>query len=367
MKKSVLTLAALCTVAASASAQSSVTLFGVIDLAYRYVRTNGVSQSQLAQDGLGSSRLGFRGVEDLGGGLSASFWLEGTLNPDTGTQPLAAINGNAPANPNAVGTFTRRSTVSMSGSWGEVRLGRDYTATFWSAQIFDPFGLNGVGSAGNIVVVPGTAGGVTVPTGSAYGTIQRANNMVGYFIPSGTLGGLYGQFQVAAGENSFGNKYLGGRIGYATGPFNAAVAYGKTEVSGNIDGDQWNIGGSWNFGILSVSGFYSNLGIEELSQENWFVSARAPIGLWTLKASYGQVSRSGKLGTININGQDARQIALGAVYDVSKRTALYGTWAGINNKGGARFIVAPMQNIAVGGAVANADSQGFEVGIRHLF
>jgi len=349
MKKSLLALAVLGAFAGAASAQSSVTLFGVVDLSLRWVNNNSVSQYQMAQDGLNSSRLGFRGVEDLGGGLNASFWIEGAINPDIGT---------------ATGqSWQRRSTVSLAGGWGEVRLGRDYTATFWNSTIFDPFGTNGLGSAGNLAFVA-----PAVPSGGAYNTLVRANNMVGYFLPSGIMGGLYGQVQVAAGENAPGNKYVAGRLGYAAGPFNVAVAYGKTQVTSNFDMDSFNIGGSWNFGFMSLMGYWGNLGLGNLSQDNWFIGAQAPIGLWTLKATYGQVSRSGTESFApGFNGQDANQIAVGAVYDVSKRTALYGTWSGINNKSGSRFIVGALQNVAAGGAVANADSQGFEFGIKHSF
>ena len=354
MKLKLLALAALSAASGVASAQSSnVTLFGVVDLNLRYVNNDGGTQYQMSQDGLASSRLGFRGSEDLGGGLSASFWIEGALNPDIGT-----ASGQ---------TWQRRSTVSLAGGWGEVRLGRDYTSTFWNLGIFDPFGTVGVGNAGNLVIVPGTFG-TNVPAGGAYGTLVRDNNMVGYFLPSGIAGGLYGQFQVAAGENSFGQKYVGGRLGYATGPFNGAVAYGKTQVTADLDGDQFNLGASWNFGVVMLSGYYGQINIGNLSQDNWFIGATAPVGVWTFKASYGQASRSGIEGAVNIDGQKANQFAIGAVYDLSKRTSLYTTWSGINNKDGARFIVAPLQNVGpLGGSAPNGNSQGFEMGVKHSF
>jgi len=359
MKKSLLALAVLGAFAGAASAQSSVTLFGVVDLNLQYVNNNGTgggSQYTMGQDGLNSSRLGFRGVEDLGGGLTASFWLEGAINPDTGT---------------ATGqTWQRRSTVSLAGGWGEVRLGRDYTSTFWNWTIFDPFGTNGVGSAGNIgFVVP------AVPTGAAYGTLVRANNMVGYFLPSGIAGGLYGQLQVAAGENAPGNKYWGGRLGYASGPFNIAAAYGKTQVTisavgplpADQDGTAYNFGASWNFGFMTLSGFYNRLDLGPADQNNWYIGASAPLGVWTFKASYGQVDRSDSTPGSLIEGQKANQFAIGATYDLSKRTALYGTWAGINNKDNARFCVAALQNTAGGGCVANENSQGLQFGVKHSF
>jgi predicted porin len=359
MKKSLLALAVLGAFAGVASAQSSVTLFGVVDVAGRYVSNGAGKQYQLAQDGIASSRIGFRGTEDLGGGLTASFWLEGGINPDTGTIGVTGINGGAN---NAAQLFQRRSTASLAGGWGELRLGRDYTATFWNATIFDPFGTNGVGSSGNLyLVVPG------VPTGGGYGTLVRDNNIIGYFLPSGIAGGLYGQLQYGLGENVPGQRYWGGRLGYAAGPFNVAGAYGVTQVTNNVDGRNYNFGGSWNFSFMTLSAYYGRLNISDASQNNWYIGAVAPMGLWNFKGSYGQVNRTGHIGALNVDGQKANQFALGADYNLSKRTALYGTYSYLNNSSGAAFTVAPLINWAAGGAQANANSQGFEVGIKHSF
>ncbi len=356
MKKSLLALAVLGAFAGAASAQSSVTLFGVVDLNAQYLNNNGVKQYTMGQDGMNSSRLGFRGVEDLGGGLNASFWLEGAIQPDTGT-----AGGQS---------WQRRSTVSLAGGWGEVRLGRDYTSTFWNWTIFDPFGTNGVGAASNFLSAPG------VPAGGALTTLVRANNMIGYFLPSGIAGGLYGQLQVAAGENTPGNKYLGGRIGYAAGPFNIAGAYSRTQVTVSaappLGGDEfnrnYNVGGSWNFGFLQLMAFYNRYELATVDQNNWYVGAQAPIGAWTLKGTYGRVDRSdSSTAAGNVEGQNANQWALGATYDLSKRTALYGTYARIDNKDGARFCVAGLQNTAGGGCVANENSQGLQLGVKHSF
>ena len=356
MKKSLLALAVLGAFAGAASAQSSVTLFGVVDLNLRYLDNDAGTQYQMASDGNASSRLGVRGVEDLGGGLNASFWLEGSMSPQNGT---------------ATGqSWQRRSTVSLSGGWGEARFGRDYTATFWNATIFDPFGTNGIGSSGNIyLVAPNTPGG-------SYGTLVRANNMVGYFLPSGIAGGLYGQAQLAAGQGSNGNKYLGFRLGYASGPFNVAGAWCRTQVTGGVpgqglpdqNGTNWNLGGSYDFGVVKLSGYYGNLTVRALDQSNWYIGLTAPVGLWTIKGSYGQVSRSGiEPFAPNWDNQSAWQLAVGATYDLSKRTALYGTYSHISNSDGAAFVVGSMNGFAGGGGAANATSQGFEVGIRHSF
>ena len=93
MKKSLVALAVLGTLAGTAAAQSSVTLFGVVDLAARYTEANGQSLSTLAASGISSSRFGVRGEEDLGGGLKAGFWLESSIGADAGSAGAAGSFG----------------------------------------------------------------------------------------------------------------------------------------------------------------------------------------------------------------------------------------------------------------------------------
>ncbi len=185
MKKSLLALAVLGAFAGVASAQSSVTIFGVVDLSLSSVKNDGPgngTRKSMNSNALNSNRLGFRGVEDLGGGLRAGFHLEGGMANDTG-------------NP-AGQTWQRRSTVSLMGGFGEVRLGRDYTPSFWNTTVFDPFGTNGVGSSLNISRAANASVNGAVPVA----TYVRSNNSVGYFLPA--LGGLYGQVMVAPGEGA---------------------------------------------------------------------------------------------------------------------------------------------------------------------
>src|SRR6185503_20784031 len=123
MKKS-LVAAAACAAAAGACAQSSVQLFGVLDAAVTYTTGTGYGSThkwQLTNSGNTFSRLGFRGTEDLGGGLAASFWLEAGLQNDNGTGFNSNSNNQASgaAGPGLI-TFNRRSTVSFSGGFGEL-------------------------------------------------------------------------------------------------------------------------------------------------------------------------------------------------------------------------------------------------------
>jgi predicted porin len=370
MKKSLLALAALTAFAGAASAQSSVTLFGIVDLNARNVKNGSAgSIKSLSTDGNASSRLGLRGVEDLGGGMRAGFWIEGGLGADVGSQ--GGGNGGASATP---ANWNRRSTVSLMGGFGEIRLGRDYTPTFWNHTIFDPFGTNGVGSSTNIISPAPTV----APFGGAQ-TLVRANNSIGYFLPGG-LGGLYGQVMVAAGENQNpGNKYIGFRAGYAAGPLNVAFAYGKTEAIGSMTGDMkaFNLGGSFNMGFMTLMAQYHSYEegpidpprqLKKRDLTNWLVGGTVPMGQGALKFSYANTDRTLRT-TINSVTADtersATQMVLGYTYDLSKRTTLYTHFSRVKNDPGLVYTAG------VGGptapAAGNFTSTGYEFGVRHSF
>ena len=133
MKKSLIALAVLAA-SGAAMAQSSVTLFGIVDATYAIGRGDTSNKNQLTNSGYNSSRLGFKGSDDIGGGLKGSFHLEAGLNNDNGAGAGTNNNNQAAAATDPVIngrnqglTFNRRSTVSLEGGFGEVRLGRDYT------------------------------------------------------------------------------------------------------------------------------------------------------------------------------------------------------------------------------------------------
>jgi len=355
MKKSLLALAALTAFAGAASAQSSVTLFGSIDLSVNRIKNGTSSQTLMQSNQLNSNRIGFRGVEDLGGGLRAGFWIEGGMNNDDGTGTTGGAQD-----------WRRRSTVSLIGGFGEVRLGRDYVAPFSNRASFDPFGFNGVGHMGNVES--------TLASGAQ--TQVRASNMVGYFLPA--MGGLYGQVQVAAGEGNAsstgtGNKFVGARLGYAAGPFNVGASYGKTYKTGTMV-DQFttgNVGASFDLGFLKLSGSYNKVDYGRSDQTTYLVGLSAPFGASTFKASFNKAS--GKINTQTgavalVQDVSATEFAFGYQYDLSKRTALYATVAKIDNDGnattGARFFVQPLNGIAM---TPGGNSTGYNFDVRHSF
>lgn len=349
MKRSLLAMAAMMTVAGAASAQSSVNIGGIVDLAARSVKNPGGTMRTLSPEGAASNRFIVRAVEDMGGGLRASFWLEAAIAPDTG-------GGTANVAPGASAgglTWARRSTVSLSGGWGELRLGRDYTPTFWTHTLFDPYNTVGVAAQTNLM----SAGNMATPLNSGATTLVRANNMIGYFLPGG-LGGLYGQFNVAAGEGVTGNKYIGGRIGYAAGPLNVAFAYGITDRTGTMLDDlkAWNVGGSYDLGFMRVIGQYHSYKYRGAELKNAVIGGTIPMGASTFKVTYG---RTGDF-------RSAEQIGLGYQYDLSKRTALYSNFSQVDNKRGSNF-TASGSGVAPTATQTGFKSTGYEFGMRHSF
>lgn len=358
MKKSLLALATLTAFAGVASAQSSVTIFGIVDLAARYVDNHSGSIKSLSSGGQATSRLGFRGVEDLGGGLRAGFWLESEIGADTGSAG------------STVGTATnvfwaRRSTVSLMGGFGEVRLGRDFTPTYNSFGAVEIFGYVGVASPANVrgaFYANGQAG-----TASAV----RNSNGISYFLPN--MGGLTGQLQVTAGEGAANQaKTMSGRLAYGAGPLTFTGSYGLMETQGPMTDDltTWNVGARYNLGFATIGGLYEESDVaisgRGLKQKLATANITVPMGAGRFLAQY---TESGGTGTAAAPSLfSAKMYGVGYVHNLSKRTSVYGNYGRIDNEGsattGARFTTTGSGPAVTRGGET---SSGFEFGIRHDF
>jgi predicted porin len=371
MKKSLLALAVLGAFAGVASAQSSVTLYGTLDVNGRYIKNTGTDRRfSMGTDGINSSQLGFRGVEDLGGGLKAGFTLLAGVNPDSGGINVSTTSSRM---------FNRRSTVSLFSNAGELRLGRDYVPTFWNTTIFDAFGTNGIGESFGVRQL--------------YSGV-RSDNSIGYFLPS-NLGGFYGQAMVAAGEGGATNVGVGsdragarlfsGRFGFAAGPFDVAFAYGtqKFQTAQTFAGfpsagqvvnwtvapgesmKTWNIGGAYDFGFLKLMGYYDQTKINAAKEKTFSISTVIPMGQGEVHLGY---DRS-KLDTASaaIINPTVDQFSGTYQYNLSKRTAMYGTVSRLANKDATRLSLANPGNGTPALPTAGGNSKGFELGVRHFF
>jgi predicted porin len=188
----------------------------------------------------------------------------------------------------------------------------------------------------------------------------RASNSIGYFLP-GNLGGFYGQLQYYMGENlsNVANKKDGngasGRIGFQNGPINVALAYSQTKyLTGDIK--TTNIGGQYDLGVAKLMAHYNNDKIDNGPRgKGWLIGGLVPVGAGEIRVAYSTYEVN-TAGTPEVN-----KLALGYVHNLSKRTALYTTFARLKNKGGAA------QGLNGSVVTANESATGVDIGIRHSF
>lgn len=355
-----------------ALAQSSVTIFGVVDVGITSAKAGGNRLNALNSSQGKTSLIGFRGMEDLGGGNRAEFWLEGGINPDVGS---GGSNGSL--------AFERRSTIGLiNDTWGEIRLGRDYTPSY---NIFTAFGgpdtTTGV-QANLFQTIRQTAYNAASQSGTVDRT--RISNSVGYFLPR-NLGGVYGQFSVSFGdENASGSgaskarKYIGGSLGYRSGPLNVGIGYGKIDgtpavtspsaIAATSDLKDLALGASYNFSSFALNGGYNSLKWKPVSGatsgkvDGFYLGATIPAGSGSFRVKYASAKFSGNATALTRSGGKADKYSVGYVYDLSKRTSMYAGIARVNNKNGASIGL-------IGGpaGVVNAGSTGVDLGISHSF
>jgi predicted porin len=351
----------------AAIAQSSVSIYGVIDVGYTRASGDVADWQGLASGRTASSRIGFRGVEDLGGGHRASFVLEADVMADSGagvTTPLPGFASTDNKTPAANGglQFNRLSIVGLGGPWGEVTLGRNYTPTFLLDFAYDPFAQNGVG----LSLITGTSLFFT-----AAGSVNhlRASNLVTYSLPR-TLGGFNGSFAWAPSETASNlpkdGGHMGMKLGYAAGPVSVDVAWAKTKLAAAGDVKTTSIGASYNFGIVKPMAEYSQDRLGALGangrKTGWLLGATAPLGAGELRASYSRVKRSA---TGSPDGE-VSQAAVGYLHNLSKRTALFATLSQVRNDG---YRNSPTTGYAVGNAVSSPNGRvnAMDIGVRHSF
>jgi predicted porin len=343
MKKSLIALAVLAA-SGAAMAQSSVTVFGVVDATYAVGKGSTSNKTQLTNSGYNSSRLGFRGVEDLGGGMRAEFWLEAGVNNDNGTGSATNVQNQAvtAANVGTQGlTFNRKSTVGLVGSMGEIRLGRDYSPQFYADAVYDPFGTNGVASS--LIAYNGGQ------------TAVRASNMVAWHSP------VVGGFKVMVGSYMGENASTAAKVGngngiylnYTQGALSAGYSSAKTTTGAGTEVKTTGLGGSYNLGFANIMGesnTVSNTGAADL--KGTLIGAHIPLAGGNFRVSSAKLSQA---------GAETKRTAFGYVSPLSKRTDLYATYARVANSGGS---TAALNGSAT---AANQSSTGYEFGIKHAF
>ena len=339
----------------SAHAQASLNLYGLIDSGVSWVST-GTDRSGIVSTGVAStSRLGFRGAEDLGNGLRAVFDLEDGFDSDTGGQR------GGPANK----LFDRIATVGFAGDFGQIRLGRDTTPTYNAAGLND---LLGHGYWGNT-------------QGFGYTTV-RIDNAVFYRSPvlqgfsaeaAGSFGGtsstgtptsVAGGSQITESLTSADRlgRYYGGRLAYEMGPLKANAAYSQVDVTPGVRVREVVAGASYDFGMIKAGvGYYRAhpTGADRLRGVN--IGASMKVGAGTLLAQFYQIKFDSAT-----NAPRANTFGLAYNHPVSRRTSLYASVGALHNNGSAAFSLRSASEVLIPSSIGE-NPRALSFGLRHVF
>lgn len=386
-------LAGLTAIAAASSfAQSSVAISGQLDTSLAHARTQtaagqSISKTGLFSAGMASSFLRIDGREDLGNGWYSAFRLETGLNTDNGTGIATNANNQRSGQGNAISdiTFNRWAFVSLGNrSFGEVRLGRVYTAAFENFTPFDPFLTNGVGSSAPMSLRLGQRNTQTA---------LNVSNAIEYLSPHYGEG-FFGRVTLALGENpsngtvANSNPKNGGdheavRVGYASGPLSVAYSTGITHntvgrvgtVNNQGDYVNSNLAVRYDLGSVRLLGQFvteklegataaggglTGVATNEAKTRSLLLGAIIPMGAGNFKVSFVNSKLTDNIGSAAEKG---KLYAVGYDYFFSKRTNVY-------------VVVSRVTNNAVGNyALASAfvtpgqgqSSTGFGIGLKHIF
>jgi len=368
MKKTLLAAALIAGYAGAASAQNSVTLYGVVDLGFAYQSikpANGETRNQFAMAAgqQAGGRWGLRGVEDLGGGLRANFVYEAPVNPNDGS-------GN--------NSFARQSTIGLSNSsWGSVNLGRMTTSSTWAMAGVDPF-ASGFGTA---------------QLNASFGTsFMRLSNQIMYVSPSFSGFSASAGYSFDTGLTNFkgGQEVKGANFGtvnkfraistgvrYANGPLLLAGSFSSfLAPSGQGKAvKNWNIGGTYDLKVVKIAAAYgqnidgiangtsplANAGVsggDTNTQggvnfvkggrtQQWMVGLTAPLGQGSVFGSVQQKIPGGEF-----SSRATQTVAsVGYTYSLSQRTNVYAYYSYMNN--------------AL--LTSGVKSQTLGLGVRHVF
>lgn len=370
-------LAAMTLLAAgAASAQSSVTLYGVVDIgigrfeASQLESASSTSTTEVASNLMTTSFIGFKGVEDLGNGLKGTFMLESFLRPDVGDDGRSGADS----------FWARNANLGLAGDFGSVTVGRQDNLLFLSSLAFNPFG----GSFGVSPTIRQTFGA----RGLVYGD-SGWSNAIKYATPNlnGFTAAVQYQFDEDTSSGS-GNSWAG-NLTYLAGPFGITATYqnfksvaagttglGTSGLSSTLagtafggafgagvgafgaDNEQtvWQVGASYDFGGAKLFGQYTDGkqeftgGAADLETSQWQLGVSVPLGAGAVLASYGQLDA--ERGTAEFKN---KIFSIAYDYNLSKRTDVYAAYVYEKND----------DNV---GATGDWDAgNSFAVGVRHRF
>jgi predicted porin len=329
MIKRTLVAAAVTTLTAGAAlAQSSVTVYGRLNTSMEYQDNIGADGTQYVLQN-NASRLGFKGTEDLGGGLKALFLLEHRFNSDTGTN-----TGDFWAGDSFVGL--------ESASMGTLRLGRLTSAAYYATADYISMHNHDTGTSED----------------KLYTYLGRNKNTVAWLSPS--FSGFTVEGSVSAGEGTGDeNKVWGLAANYDGGAFQAGFGYEQNEPEDN----QFAIRANYTMGAFTFGGYYqrSDVTSPQLGDLGTRDAVRGSV-MYTMGASEFHANVGWADDWSNVNDSDAVQYTLAYNYNLSKRTKIYAFYTAVDNGSGLSYFGSLDRN---NGSVL--DPSSFAVGVRHNF
>jgi predicted porin len=384
MKKTITCLAvtSAALAAGNAAAQSSVEIYGSVDLGFthrgHYYQKGVGSKNGIDSGSSAGDRLGFRGTEDLGNGLKALFTLESGFNTDT-----------------VSGSTSRQAFAGLSGGFGTVLVGRQYSLHFGLNASIDPFYAGTVGEYRNLFFPGPAAGGAENPFDPT-----RIDNVVTYISPtfsgfkvlaqySPNVEGDEGSHAEVSGagpsiDNDGDLKFAAIMPRYTSGPLDIGLSWQRFQSDGyyftvdNPKSTSWTLAGTYDFGFMKLAGFYDAAHLKgdaapsvinsNLKLENWMLGATFPFGKHAVQLTYARsrFNHDFKDARGTLNGK-ARQIALGYTYALSKRTNLYAAYADIDNDSKRKDIFRQVSPVHDAGNNNSGYQNGFQFGVLHKF
>jgi predicted porin len=342
MKKHLIAAAVASVLAVPAFAQSNVSIYGRLDAGIQSYDSGSQSLTRAVNSGLLTSLWGFRGSEDLGGGLKANFQLEGALNTSDGTLGTSTTNQ----------VFNREAWVGLSGGFGEVRIGRQDVNRTQDVDI-------DTSQAGLLGLAPRIGA-----TDDQLGNDQ--SGVVKYISPS------FSGFQFQVGYTS-GNvnadtvdskaEQRGASFAYNSGPLRVVGGVHKVDASTTVTSkrDLTAFGASYDFGMVSIGAFTQKADVNLTGDvKSNSISARVPLGDGLALHGVYQTSKISNLANAKGDGY-----TLALTKALSKRTTIYGAYTDVDNKTAGTMTMHGTNLSST--PVAGRDPNAFTVGVMHNF
>jgi len=330
-------LLALQLLASHAHAQSSVTVYGIVDTFVQYVNTGGGYTAAMNSSGQYGSRIGFRGSEDIGGGNKIDFDLENGFNSNDGTFATAGS------------IFNRQAWVGASSKWGSVRAGRQNSLLFLNEGRLDAFG------------------GATQASGINNLSIYtyRTSNTISYFSPrfAGLQVAGYIGLGDAGGFRSGGSNYQFS-VTYDNQAVSAVYAMqGVRNANATSTERSTFAGGSYDFGAVRLYAAYTSATWDDMhiNIRSYEVSGRwsfSPFAFVALGYTFLR-DRNGS--------NDAAQYSAMLNYALSKRTNIYTAISWLDNRGTAQYRLAGAATAGLPLAYPGATAKGVQLGVVQTF